>query len=109
MYIYYIYVYIYINIYMYIYICIYLYLIYIYIIYLYLSLSLYIYIAIVCDHEIAHTSYAIYRDKIYIYIKLYGPFLWMGATTSRPDRATTRRQFTFNQKFLVLIRSIAER
>ena len=92
---------------MYIYICIYLYLIYIY--YISLSVSLSIYIAIVCDHEIAHTSYAIYRDKIYIYIKLYGPFLWMGATTSRPDRATTRRQFTFNQKFLVLIRSIAER
>ena len=82
---------------------------YIYILYISICLSLSIYIAIVCDHEIAHTSYAIYRDKIYIYIKLYGPFLWMGATTSRPDRATTRRQFTFNQKFLVLIRSIAER
>ena len=75
MYIYYIYVYIYINIYMYIYIYVFIYILYIYIIYLYLSLFLSIYIAIVCDHEIAHTSYAIYRDKIYIYKTLWPLFV----------------------------------
>ena len=47
---------------------------YIYI-YIYIYI-LYIYIIIVCDHEITHTSYVIYRDKIYT--KLYGPFLSMG-------------------------------
>ena len=35
------------------------------------------------------------------------PFCGWGA--SRLYRATTRRQFTFYQKFLVLIRSISER
>ena len=45
---------------------------YIYVIYIYV----YMHIVIVCDHEITHTSYAICRDKIYI--KLYGPLLWMG-------------------------------
>ena len=59
----------YIYVYIYIYICISVY-------YTYLYIYIYIYIAIVCDHEITHTSYAIYRDKIYI--KLYGLFLWMG-------------------------------
>ena len=36
--------------------------------------------AIVCDHEITHTSYATCRGMIFIYryIKLYGPFLLMG-------------------------------
>ena len=37
------------------------------------------------------------------------PFCGCGATASRLDRATARRQFTFYQKFLVLIRSILER
>ena len=37
------------------------------------------------------------------------PFCGWGATASRLDRATTRRQFTFYQKFLVLVRSISER
>ena len=36
---------------------------------------MYIYIVIVCDHKIAHASYANCRDKIYI--KFCGPFLWM--------------------------------
>ena len=40
-----------------------------------INIYIYIYIVIVYDHEITHTSYAIYQDKIYI--KLYGPFLWM--------------------------------
>ena len=50
--------------------------VYLYINIIYIYIYIYIYIAIVCDHEITHTSYAIYRDKIYI--KLYGLFLWMG-------------------------------
>ena len=45
----------------------------IYYIYVYIYI---IYIVIVCDHEITHTSYGICRDKIYI--KRYGPILWMG-------------------------------
>ena len=74
-----------------VYISIYLYIIHIYIstlyisidlyiyisVYLYLSIYLSIYLAIVCDHEITHTSYAICREKIYR--KLYGPILWMGS------------------------------
>ena len=36
------------------------------------------------------------------------PFCGWGATTSRLYRASTRRQFTFYQKCLVLIRSISE-
>ena len=43
------------------------------------------------------------------YIKLYDPFFcgW-GATALRLYRATMMRQFTFYQKFLVLINSISE-
>ena len=37
------------------------------------------------------------------------PFSGWGAAASRLDRATTRRQFTFYQIFLVLTRSILER
>ena len=37
------------------------------------------------------------------------PFCGWGATASRLYRATMRRQFTFYQKFLVLIKSISER
>ena len=37
------------------------------------------------------------------------PFCGWGATASRLDRVTTRRQFRFYQKLLVLIRSISER
>ena len=36
------------------------------------------------------------------------PSCGWGTTASRLDRATTRRQFTFYHKFLVLIRSIPE-
>ena len=36
------------------------------------------------------------------------PFCGWGATASRLYRATMRRQFTFYQKFLVLIKSISE-
>ena len=45
------------------------------------------------------------------YIKLYGPFLWMRCNcikASRLCRATIRRQFTFYQKFLVLMKSFSE-
>ena len=42
------------------------------------------------------------------YIKLYAPFCGWGATASRLYRATTRRQFTFYQKILALIKSISE-
>ena len=65
--------------YIYIYICISVYYTYLYLyvcMYVSIYIYIYIYIAIVCDHEITHTSYVIYRDKIYI--KLYGLFLWMG-------------------------------
>ena len=44
---------------------------------------------------------------IYIY-NFMTPFCGWGATASRLYRATTRRQFTFYRKFLVLIRSILE-
>ena len=37
------------------------------------------------------------------------PFCGWGATASKLDIVTTRRQFTFYQKVLVLIRSISER
>ena len=65
------------------------------------------YIVIVCDHEITHTSYAVCRDKIYI--KFMALSCGLGATASRLNRATMKRQFTFYQKLLVLIRSISER
>ena len=46
---------------------------------MYIYIYIYIYthtnIVIVYDHEITHASYAICRETIYI--KLYGPFLWM--------------------------------
>ena len=73
--------------YIWMYIYLYIYILYTYISTLYISIDLYIYIsvylylsiylAIVCDHEITHTSYAICREKIYR--KLYGPILWMGS------------------------------
>ena len=44
---------------------------------------------------------------IYIYNSLT-PFCGWGATASRLYRANKRRQFTFYQKFLVLVRSISE-
>ena len=60
---------------MYIYIYIYILYRYVLYIYIYISLYIYLYIVIVCDHETTHTSSAICRDQIYI--KLYGPCLWM--------------------------------
>ena len=65
------------------------------------------YIVIVCDYEITHRSYAICRDKIYI--KFYGSFLWMGCNCLKARQSHYERQFTFYQKFLVLIRSKSER
>ena len=75
----YIHIYIYYFISYLFYICIHLYIYIIYLsmyLYIYIYIYIYLYIAIVCDHEITHKSYAICGDKIYI--KLYGPFLWMG-------------------------------
>ena len=82
---------------------------YIHVYILSLSVYVYIYIVIVCNHEITHKLCNLPRQDIYRYIKLYGPFLWCGGTASRLDKVTTRRQFTFYQKFLVLIRSIPKR
>ena len=51
-----------------------------------------------------HIIYIIY---IYIYIYILQNFI-TPFSAARIYRAATRRQFTFNQKFLVLIRSISE-
>ena len=41
-----------------------------------ISLCIYLHLVIYCNHEMTHTSYAICQNQIYI--KLYGPFLWVG-------------------------------
>ena len=51
---------------------------------------------------------ALQLKYIYIYKTLWPPFCGWGASSSSLCRATTRRQFTFYQKFLVLIRSTSK-
>ena len=55
---------------------------------MYIYIYIYIYIVIVCDHEITHTSYAIYEDKFLVFFfqqkftKLYWTFncnVWSNA------------------------------
>ena len=70
-------------------------------IYLYIYIYLYVYMRI-------HIYIYIY---IYIYIHIYNfmtPYCAWGETASKQYRATPRREFTFYQKILLLIRSILE-
>ena len=70
-------------------------------------MHIYIYIHIfVCIY-----AYIYLYIYIYIYIHLYNfmtPYCAWGETASKQYRATPRREFTFYQKILLLIRSILE-
>ena len=99
----------YINIFS-IYISIYLYISYISIfisISISLALSLHLYSYILRTWNNTQKLCCLPRQDIHKI--LWTLFCWWGATGSRLDGATTRRQFTFCQKFLLLIRSKLER
>ena len=59
-------------------------------------------------HVAAYYTYWLYTYYIYIYIFFFLENFITSFSAARIYRAATRTQFTFNQKFLVLIRSISE-
>ena len=70
---------------------------------------MYLYLLLFYNLFIIYIYIYIIYQYLYLSLSLYIYVCGRGATASRLDRATTRRRFTFYQKFLVLIRSISER